>query len=73
MDEGKRRRRRGGRGRRRTGAAPGAEVAASQVTASAGNNSRPSRQVVAQSPSGEQPAPRRQGFFRRLVNLFTRR
>jgi ATP-dependent RNA helicase RhlB len=73
MDEGKRRRRRGGRGRRRTGAAPGAEVAANQVTASAGNNSRPSRQVVAQSPSGEQPAPRRQGFFRRLVNLFTRR
>jgi ATP-dependent RNA helicase RhlB len=72
-DEGKRRRRRGGRGRRRTGAAPGAEVAANPVTASAGNNSRPSRQVVAQSPSGEQPAPRKQGFFRRLVNLFTGR
>ncbi|GGA12256.1 DEAD/DEAH box helicase [Dyella caseinilytica] len=68
--EGKRRRRRGGRGRRRAGAAPGAEVAANQVTASGGNNSRPSRQVVAQSPSGEQPAPRKQGFFRRLVNLF---
>jgi ATP-dependent RNA helicase RhlB len=70
--ENKRRRRRGGRGRRRTGAAPGAEVAANQVAAG-GNNSRPSRQVVAQSPSGEQPAPRKQGFFRRLVNLFTGR
>jgi ATP-dependent RNA helicase RhlB len=70
--DGKRRRRRGGRGRRRSGAAPGAEVAANQVAAN-GNNSRPSRQVVAQSPSGEQPAPRKQGFFRRLVNLFTGR
>ncbi|GLQ49106.1 DEAD/DEAH box helicase [Dyella flava] len=71
--EGKRRRRRGGRGRRRSGGAPGAEAVANPLTASAGNNSRPSRQVVAQSPSGEQPAPRKQGFFRRLVNLFTGR
>ena len=71
IGEGKRRRRRGGRGRRRPGAAPGAEVAASPVAASGGNNSRPSRQVVAQSPSGEQSVPRKQGFFRRLVNLFT--
>lgn len=71
--EAKRRRRRGGRGRRRSDVAPGAEVAGNQVTATGGNNSRPSRQVVAQSPSGEQPAPRKQGFFRRLVNLFTRR
>jgi ATP-dependent RNA helicase RhlB len=71
--EGKRRRRRGGRGRRRSGAAPGVEVATGQVAASGGNNSRPSRQVVAQSPSGEQPVPRKQGFFRRLVKLFTRR
>jgi ATP-dependent RNA helicase RhlB len=68
--EGKRRRRRGGRGRRRPGGAPGAEVATNQAVASANGNSRPSRQVVAQSPSGEQPAPRKQGFFRRLVNLF---
>jgi len=71
--EGKRRRRRGGRGRRRPGGAPGAEAVANPLTASAGNNGRPSRQVVAQSPSGEQPAPRKQGFFRRLVNLFTGR
>jgi ATP-dependent RNA helicase RhlB len=71
--EGKRRRRRGGRGRRRSGAAPGAEVATNPLNASNGSSSRPSRQVVAQSPSGEQPAPRKQGFFRRLVNLFTGR
>jgi ATP-dependent RNA helicase RhlB len=71
--ESKRRRRRGGRGRRRSGAAPGSEVATNPVAASTGNASRPSRQVVAQSPSGELPAPRKQGFFRRLVNLFTGR
>jgi ATP-dependent RNA helicase RhlB len=71
--EGKRRRRRGGRGRRRSGAAPGTEVTTNQVAASGGNNIRPSRQVVAQSPSSELPAPRKQGFFRRLVNLFTGR
>jgi ATP-dependent RNA helicase RhlB len=70
--EAKRRRRRGGRGRHRSGAAPGAEVATKPATVSAGNNNRPSRQVVAQSPSGEPSAPRKQGFFRRLVKLFTR-
>ncbi|MBE1159309.1 DEAD/DEAH box helicase [Dyella acidiphila] len=70
--EGKRRRRRGGRGRRRNGAA-GAEAAAGQVGNAVGassSGSRPSRQVVAQSPSGELPTPKKQGFFRRLVNLF---
>jgi ATP-dependent RNA helicase RhlB len=72
IGEGKRRRRRGGRGRRRSGAAPGVEAATNQVATST-NASRPSRQVVAQSPSGELPAPRKQGFFRRLVNLFTGR
>jgi ATP-dependent RNA helicase RhlB len=73
VGESKRRRRRGGRGRRRSGAAPGTEVATNQVVASGSSNNRPSRQVVAQSPSGELPAPRKQGFFRRLVNLFTGR
>ena len=68
----KRRRRRGGRGRRRPGA-PGTETAANQVAVPVSGNTRPSRQVVAQSPSGEQPAPRKQGFFRRLVNLFKSR
>jgi ATP-dependent RNA helicase RhlB len=68
-----RRRRRGGRGRRRSGAAPGAEAAVSPVAASTGGN-RPSRQVVAQSPStAEHVAPKKQGFFRRLTSLFTRR
>ncbi|QAU24876.1 DEAD/DEAH box helicase [Dyella sp. M7H15-1] len=69
----RKRRRRGGRGRRRSGDAAGAEVATNPAVTSASNNDRPSRQVVAQSPSGEQPAPRKQGFFRRLVNLFTGR
>ncbi|GLQ88031.1 DEAD/DEAH box helicase [Dyella flagellata] len=67
--EGKRRRRRGGRGRRPAGAAPAAEVAVNQVNAT--GSSRPSRQVVAQSPSGEPPAPKKIGFFRRLARLFT--
>lgn len=67
--EDKRRRRRGGRGRRRSGAAQVAETAANPVTATNGN--RPSRQVVAQSPSGEQSAPKKVGFFRRLARLFT--
>lgn len=69
--EGKRRRRRGGRGRHRSGTAPAAEVAVNQSAAS-GNN-RPSRQVVAQSPSGQQAAPPKLGFFRRLARLFTGR
>lgn len=69
--EGKRRRRRGGRGRRHSGAAPAAEVAVNQ--ASGTNSNRPSRQVVAQSPSGQQPAPQKLGFFRRLTRLFTGR
>jgi ATP-dependent RNA helicase RhlB len=71
--EGQRRRRRGGRGRRRSGGAPGAEAAVSPVAASTGGN-RPSRQVIAQSPStAEHVAPKKQGFFRRLTSLFTRR
>ena len=70
-DEGKRRRRRGGRGRRRSGAAPAAEVAVNQAATVSSN--RPSRQVVAQSPSGQQPAPQKLGFFRRLTRLFTGR
>ncbi|MFC3652444.1 DEAD/DEAH box helicase [Dyella humi] len=70
-DEGKRRRRRGGRGRRRSGAAPAAEVAVNQAATASSN--RPSRQVVAQSPSGQQPAPQKLGFFRRLTRLFTGR
>ncbi len=70
--EGKRRRR-GGRGRSRSGAAPGAEVATNHAT-NAPTGSRPSRQVVAQSPStGEHAAPKKQGFFRRLTRLFTGR
>ncbi|HKT30498.1 DEAD/DEAH box helicase [Dyella sp.] len=67
--EGKRRRRRGGRGRRHAGAAPATEVAVNQAAASGAN--RPSRQVVAQSPSSEQAAPKKAGFFRRLARLFT--
>ncbi|HTV84548.1 MAG TPA: DEAD/DEAH box helicase [Dyella sp.] len=71
--EGKRRRRRGGRGRRRSGGAPGAEAAVSPIAAPAGG-SRPSRQVIAQSPSnGEHAAPQKPGFFRRLARLFTGR
>ena len=71
--EGQRRRRRGGRGRRRSGSAPGAEAAVSPVAAPS-NGNRPSRQVIAQSPStGEHVAPKKQGFFRRLTSLFTRR
>lgn len=69
--EGKRRRRRGGRGRHRSGAAPAAEVAVNQASAVSSN--RPSRQVVAQTPSGQQPAPQKLGFFRRLTRLFTGR
>ena len=71
VGEGKRRRRRGGRGRRHSGAAPAAEVAVNQ--ASGTNSNRPSRQVVAQSPAGQQPAPQKLGFFRRLTRLFTGR
>ncbi|GLQ99559.1 DEAD/DEAH box helicase [Dyella mobilis] len=71
--EAKRRRRRGGRGRRRPDAAPGVEVAANQAATPAAGSNRPSRQVVAQSPSGESPAAKKQGFFRRLVKLFSRR
>jgi ATP-dependent RNA helicase RhlB len=67
--EGKRRRRRGGRGRHRSGMPPATEVAVNQSAAS--NSNRPSRQVVAQSPSGEQAAPKKIGFFRRLARLFT--
>ncbi|RUL74821.1 DEAD/DEAH box helicase [Dyella choica] len=67
--EGKRRRRRGGRGRRPSGAAPAAEAAVNQVGAT--GNGRPSRQVVAQSPSSEPAAPKKIGFFRRLARLFT--
>jgi ATP-dependent RNA helicase RhlB len=71
--EAKRRRRRGGRGRRREGA-PGTEVAANHAANGSNNNSRPSRQVVAQSPAGgEHVAPKKQGFFRRLTRLFTGR
>ncbi|RDS83281.1 DEAD/DEAH box helicase [Dyella psychrodurans] len=71
--EGKRRRRRGGRGRSRSGAAPGAEAAANHAAA-ATNGNRPSRQVVAQTPStGEHVASKKQGFFRRLARLFTGR
>jgi ATP-dependent RNA helicase RhlB len=71
--EGKRRRRRGGRGRRREGAA-GTEVAANHAVNGNNGNSRPSRQVVAQSPAGsEHVAPKKQGFFRRLTRLFTGR
>ncbi|WP_233840874.1 DEAD/DEAH box helicase [Dyella sp. 2HG41-7] len=69
--EGQRRRRRGGRGRRRPGAAPAAEMAANQNVSNGG--SRPSRQVVAQTPSGEQAAPQKVGFFRRIARLFTGR
>jgi ATP-dependent RNA helicase RhlB len=67
--EGKRRRRRGGRGRHRATNAPGAEAAVNQVAAAASN--RPSRQVVAQSPSSEPAAPKKVGFLRRLARLFT--
>jgi ATP-dependent RNA helicase RhlB len=71
--EAKRRRRRGGRGRRREGA-PGTEVAANHAVNGNNGNSRPSRQVVAQSPAGsEHVAPKKQGFFRRLTRLFTGR
>jgi ATP-dependent RNA helicase RhlB len=71
--EGKRRRRRGGRGRRREGA-PGTEVATNHAMNGNNGNSRPSRQVVAQSPAGgEHVAPKKQGFFRRLTRLFTGR
>ena len=69
--EGKRRRRRGGRGRHRSGGAPAAEVAVNQAAA-VGTN-RPSRQVVAQTPSGQQAAPQKLGFFRLLARLFTGR
>jgi len=69
--EGKRRRRRGGRGRRPAGAAPVAEAAASQVATPTAN--RPSRQVVAQTPSGPQAAPQKVGLFRRIARLFTGR
>jgi ATP-dependent RNA helicase RhlB len=67
--EGKRRRRRGGRGRRHAGAVPAVETAVNQVATS--GNSRPSRQVVAQSPSGEQAVAPKVGFFRRIARLFT--
>jgi ATP-dependent RNA helicase RhlB len=67
--EGKRRRRRGGRGRHRATNASGAEAAVNQVAAAASN--RPSRQVVAQSPSSEPAAPKKVGFLRRLARLFT--
>jgi ATP-dependent RNA helicase RhlB len=71
--DGQRRRRRGGRGRRRSSGAPGAEAAVNPIAAPS-NGSRPSRQVVAQSPStGEHTAPKKQGFFRRLARLFTGR
>jgi ATP-dependent RNA helicase RhlB len=69
--EGKRRRRRGGRGRRHSGAAPTTEVAVNQAATSGAN--RPSRQVVAQSPSSPQAAPPKLGFFRRIARLFTGR
>ncbi|GGA25844.1 DEAD/DEAH box helicase [Dyella nitratireducens] len=70
--ESKRRRRRGGRGRRHSGAAtPATEVAVNQVATASTN--RPSRQVVAQSPSGPQAAPQKLGFFRRIARLFTGR
>jgi ATP-dependent RNA helicase RhlB len=69
--EGKRRRRRGGRGRHRSGAAASTDVAVNQVTSTSTN--RPSRQVVAQSPSSQQVAPQKLGFFRRLARLFTGR
>ena len=69
--EGKRRRRRGGRGRHRSGMPPATEVAVNQSAAP--NSNRPSRQVVAQSPSGEQAAPKKIGFFRRLARLFSGR
>lgn len=69
--EGKRRRRRGGRGRRHSGAAPVAEVAVNQAATSGAN--RPSRQVMAQSPSGPQAEPQKLGFFRRIARLFTGR
>jgi len=70
--EGKRRRRRGGRGRHRSGAAPAAEVAVNQSAATTAN--RPSRQVVAQSPSAQQAAPpQKLGLFRRIARLFTGR
>jgi ATP-dependent RNA helicase RhlB len=70
-NEGKRRRRRGGRGRHRSGANATADVAVNQVASASA--SRPSRQVVAQSPSGQQVAPQKLGFFRRLARLFTGR
>ena len=71
--DGKRRRRRGGRGRR-SGGAPGAEVAANHAVNAPNGGNRPSRQVVAQSPSNsEHTAPKKQGFFRRLTRLFTGR
>jgi ATP-dependent RNA helicase RhlB len=71
--EGKRRRRRGGRGRR-AGGAPGAEVATNHAVNAPNGGNRPSRQVVAQSPSNsEHAAPKKQGFFRRLTRLFTGR
>jgi len=69
--EGKRRRRRGGRGRRHSGAAPVTEVAVNQAATSGAN--RPSRQVVAQSPSSPQAAPQKLGFFQRIARLFTGR
>ena len=73
VGEGKRRRRRGGRGRRSGGAA-GAEVAANHAVNAPNGGNRPSRQVVAQSPSNsEHAAPKKQGFFRRLTRLFTGR
>jgi ATP-dependent RNA helicase RhlB len=71
--EGKRRRRRGGRGRRRAGAAPAAEAAAAVNQVAAAAASRPSRQVMAQSPSAQQVAPQKVGFLRRLARLFTGR
>lgn len=70
--QGKRRRRRGGRGRHRSAAVPASEVAVN-APSTATNNNRPSRQVVAQSPSSDQAAPKKQGFLRRLARLFTGR
>lgn len=70
---GKRRRRRGGRNRRRPGAAPAGEVAVAVNQSNAPTGNRPSRQVVAQSPSGQQAAPPKLGLFRRIARLFTGR
>ncbi|RDS79460.1 ATP-dependent RNA helicase RhlB [Dyella monticola] len=67
---GGKRRRRGGRGRRQGGASPATEAAVNPSTMS---SSRPSRQVVAQSPSGELAIPPKVGFLRRLTRLFTGR